>query len=48
MTILIRERTSSTWPVAVRDLFGSWGDDDFPSLDEIRAGLPEDLPRESF
>jgi|GEM_PF-2037973 len=21
---------------------------DFPSLEEIRAGLPEDLPRESF
>ncbi|HXU29435.1 MAG TPA: CopG family transcriptional regulator [Thermoanaerobaculia bacterium] len=45
---LIRERTSSAWPEEVRRLFGSWSDEDFPSIEEIRAGQPEDLLRESL
>jgi hypothetical protein len=45
---LIREKTAAEWPASVVQLVGSWAEDDFPSLDEIRKGLPPDLPRESF
>jgi hypothetical protein len=41
---LIRERTRTEWPAWVADIVGSWSD--LPSLEEIREGLPEDLPRE--
>jgi hypothetical protein len=41
---LIREKTRTEWPAWVVDLVGSWSD--LPSLEEIREGLPEDLPRE--
>ncbi|HSS47451.1 MAG TPA: hypothetical protein VLX28_00760, partial [Thermoanaerobaculia bacterium] len=41
---LIRERTGIEWPAWVVELVGSWPD--LPSLEEIRQGLPEDLPRE--
>ena len=34
------------WPAWVVELAGSWSDDDFPTLEEIRAGVPPDLPRE--
>jgi hypothetical protein len=45
---LIREKTAKEWPAWVAELVGSWAENDFPSLEEIRAGLPPDLPRESF
>lgn len=45
---LIREKTASEWPVSVVQLAGAWAEDDFPPLEEIRRGLPPDLPRESF
>jgi hypothetical protein len=43
---LIREKTATEWPASVVRLAGAWAEDDFPSLDEIRRGLPPDLPRE--
>jgi hypothetical protein len=41
---LIREKIGSEWPDEIRRIFGSWTD--FPSLEELRAGTGEDLPRE--
>jgi len=43
---LIREKTSTEWPDSIVKLIGTWAD--FPSLEEIRAEAPPDLPRESF
>jgi hypothetical protein len=43
---LIREKTATQWPESLAKLAGSWSDDDFPSLEEIRAGIGEDVPRE--
>lgn len=41
---LIREKTASQWPESVARLGGAWAD--FPTAEEIRAGLGEDAPRE--
>jgi hypothetical protein len=41
---LIRAKIATEWPASVVELIGSWSSD-FPSLEEIREGLPEDLPR---
>lgn len=41
---LIRQKTADEWPEAFRRLIGGW--EDFPEVDEIRAGLGEDLPRD--
>ena len=41
---LIREKTATEWPAWVAGLAGAWSD--FPSLEEIREGVPEDTPRE--
>ena len=43
---LISERTSKTWPEAVRDMAGAWSD--FPTAEEIRKGLGTDVRREDF
>jgi hypothetical protein len=43
---LIREKTASQWPESIARLAGAWAD--FPTAEEIRAGLGEDAPRESF
>lgn len=45
---LIREKTATRWPESLIKLVGTWADDDFPSLEEIRAGGGEDVPRETF
>jgi hypothetical protein len=45
---LIREKTATEWPASIVQLVGAWAEEDFPSLDEIRKGLPPDLPRESL
>jgi hypothetical protein len=45
---LIREKTATRWPESLAKLAGSWSEGDFPSLAEIRAGIGEDVPRESF
>ncbi|MEX2536599.1 MAG: hypothetical protein WD273_13465 [Trueperaceae bacterium] len=39
---LLRERLDTTWPVAVRELAGAWGD--FPTLEELRKGQATDVP----
>ena len=44
-TIVI-EKTANQWPDEVLALAGAWND--FPSLEEIRAGAREDALRESF
>ncbi|MBI9083209.1 MAG: ribbon-helix-helix protein, CopG family [Desulfobacterales bacterium] len=41
---LIREKTAERWPETIREMAGSWGD--FPSAEEIRAGMGEDGNRE--
>jgi hypothetical protein len=33
-------------PASVVELAGSWSEDDFPTLAEIRVGVPPDSPRE--
>jgi hypothetical protein len=43
---LIREKTASEWPDAVREMAGSWPD--LPTAEELRKKLPEDVPREPF
>jgi hypothetical protein len=45
---LIRERTASCWPESFVKLVGTWSDEDFPSLEEIRTGMGEDVTREAF
>ena len=40
---LIRERTASEWPESVARLAGAWTD--FPTAEEIRAGLGSDARR---
>lgn len=44
-TIVI-EKTANQWPHEVLAFAGACND--FPSLEEIRAGAGEDAPRESF
>lgn len=41
---VIREKTVKEWPESFRRLAGAW--QDFPEVDELRAGLGEDVPRE--
>jgi hypothetical protein len=40
---LIREKTATDWPASVARLAGAWTD--FPTAEEIRAGLGKDTPR---
>jgi len=41
---LIREKTAARWPDSIARLAGAWAD--FPTAEELRAGLGEDMPRE--
>ena len=41
---VIRDKTASEWPEPVRRLAGAWRD--FPEVDELRADLGEDAPRQ--
>jgi hypothetical protein len=43
---LIREKTASVWPKSVVRLVGAWPD--FPTAEEIRAGLGDDVRREKL
>lgn len=43
---MVIEKTANQWPDEVLALAGAWND--FPSLEEIRAGAREDALRESF
>lgn len=42
---LIRARTSLEWPSSLAALAGAWADD-FPTLEEIRRGSPDEPGRE--
>jgi hypothetical protein len=41
---LIRERTAREWPPSVAALAGAWTD--LPTVEELRKGMGEDIPRE--
>lgn len=41
---IIHEKLATEWPPEVIQLAGAWKD--FPSLDEIRTGLSQDVTRE--
>jgi hypothetical protein len=43
---LIQQKTASEWPDSIARLAGAWKD--LPTAEEMRAGVPEDIPRESF
>jgi predicted transcriptional regulator len=42
----IREKTADVWPESVKDIAGAWSD--FPELEELRSGIGEDAPRQTF
>jgi hypothetical protein len=41
------EDSTISWEELVQSLAGAWADD-FPTLEEIRAGSGQDIPRESL
>lgn len=43
---IIREKLETEWPESVVTLAGAW--QDFPEVEEIRAGLGEDVARETL
>ncbi len=43
LTELVREKTRTDWPLAVREAAGAWSD--FPQIDELRANEATDVPR---
>ncbi len=43
---LIRAKTATEWPASFTRLAGACSD--MPTLDELREGLTEDVPREPF
>ncbi len=43
---MIRRRLLDRWPRSVEELAGAW--EDAPTAEELREGLPPDLPRESL
>ena len=46
ITRLIKEKTATEWPEAVREMVGEW--QEVSEQDEIRATAGEDLPREEL
>jgi hypothetical protein len=43
---LVRERTSTEWPLEVREAAGTWTD--FPDTEDLRADQGVDIRRESL
>jgi len=43
---VIREKLVDEWPATVREMPGTW--QDFPALDELRAGQNSDIEREGL
>jgi hypothetical protein len=41
---LVRAKTRTEWPLAVREAAGAWAD--FPDVEELRASVAADTPRE--
>ncbi len=46
ITRLIKEKTTTEWPEAVREMVGEW--QDVPEQEEIRQSNTKDLPREEL
>jgi hypothetical protein len=44
----VRKRARSEWPADVLALFGSWKDEDFPDVSQLRSGYGADAPREKL
>jgi hypothetical protein len=45
---IIKEKMATEWPEDVIALAGSWSDDDFPAIEEIRSNDGQDVPREAW
>ncbi len=45
---LILERARTQWPPELVSVLGTWTDDDFPDIEDLRKTLGTDLPRESM
>ena len=43
---LIQDKVADEWPQFVAELAGAW--DDFPTIDNLRSHLGEDVERESL
>ena len=43
---LIREKLQTEWPLAIQELAGAWNE--FPTAEEIRAEMGQDVEREQF
>lgn len=43
---LVREKTATEWPEAIRQLAGAWPD--FPDAETLRRGQGQDVAREPF
>ena len=43
---LIQEKTATEWPPSVEALVGAWAD--FPEVEELRADVVDDEPREKL
>lgn len=46
ITRLIKEKTATEWPEAVREMVGEW--QDIPEQEEIRTTMGDDSPREEL
>lgn len=44
----VEDDTRNQWPEEVLALAGTWGDDDFPTLEQIRANERPNLKREKW
>ena len=47
ISTLLEQKVQNEWSPSSRKLAGAW-DDDFPTLEKIRADQGEDVPREAF
>lgn len=48
ITQIIEEKISGEWSQDIIELAGAWGDDEFPTLEEIRASYTTDVEREEL
>jgi hypothetical protein len=44
----VRKRARAEWPADILSLFGSWNDEDFPDVTELRKGCGADAGREEL
>jgi hypothetical protein len=43
---IIKQNINDEWPESISQLSGSWAD--FPSIDELRSKIGDDVPRETL